>query len=123
MKFKPGRQGSGYSVLTLFKSKLLQRDAYIIKYPTGSAIPAHKDPVPEGYVHWRLNIVLPTKHTGGDFYYLYPENPNNTYLIYSKTSWFGLKIIKFAPSEITHSVSEVISGTRYVLSFGWLKKR
>ena len=82
MKFKPGRQGSGYSVLTLFKSKLLNRDAYVIKYPVGSFIPAHKDPAPEGYTHWRLNIVFPTTHVGGAFGVDVHDRTNNPYFKY-----------------------------------------
>jgi hypothetical protein len=121
-KYTEGRQGSGYKVCTLFKSEKLKRDAYLIKFERGSSIPEHKDPAPEGFRHWRLNIILPVWHVGGKFKTKTTlEEYNPKYVGFTK-EFLGFTFIKFSPSEITHSVEEVIWGTRFVLSFGWLEK-
>lgn len=39
-------------------------DCYILKYPEGSEIPPHTDPVP-GRKHWRMNVVLKRATVGG----------------------------------------------------------
>lgn len=52
-----GRQGTGYAKLKLLRSERLKMDAYILKYPEGSHIPPHTDPV-DSNKHYRLNVVL-----------------------------------------------------------------
>jgi predicted 2-oxoglutarate/Fe(II)-dependent dioxygenase YbiX len=120
MKFKPGRQNTGYSTLTLFSSKLFKCDAYILKYPTQSYIPEHIDSAPPGYIHNRINIEFPTNHLGGE----YIENPPENSKYKGKTKSFGgFKFNRIYPSETKHSVALVTHGTRIVFSFGWLSKR
>jgi hypothetical protein len=50
----------------------LEWDCYLIKYPTGSRIPFHTDPLPvaegqEPKVHRRLNAIIKTAGRGGAF--------------------------------------------------------
>lgn len=106
-KWVKGRQNTGYSILTLlFVTKKwfpIPFDAYIIKYPTGSYIPPHKDEPGFGR-HYRVNIIL-TKPKGGEFI------AENTLLHLGR-------VVIFRPDLVTHEVTPVESGTRYVLSIG-----
>jgi hypothetical protein len=104
MNWEPGRQGSGYFKKKLFHGKWW--DCYVLKYPKGSYIDHHYDPAPEGKEHHRLNIVL-KRANGGNFYTADGYN-------------YG-RMIYFRPDIIRHGVSFVLSGTRYVLSIGWLR--
>lgn len=81
-------------------------DSYLIRYPEGSEIPSHTDPVQTGR-HYRLNIILKAPKSGGEFIC---KNP-----IYSSTR---LKL--FRPDASEHSVTRVVGGSRYVLSVGWV---
>ena len=103
--WQQGRQGSGYEKISLLN---IQRpfavDAYIIRYPTGSEIPLHIDPVDTGK-HFRLNIVLKQATVGGDFYC-------------EKTLINTARIKLFRPDTYRHSVSKIIKGSRYILSIG-----
>jgi hypothetical protein len=108
-KWQEGRQGTGYKVLTLINSKFFKFDCHILKYPEGSSIPPHKDPAKEGYEHYRLNITLKRSKIGG-------------YFNCANTLYRSLRVALFRPDLETHSVMEVLLGTRYVLSIGWLKK-
>lgn len=107
MNWQLGRQGTGYFKVKLFESRLLKCDAYLLKYPEGAYIPGHKDPVETGK-HYRCNIFLKQAKDGGQF-------------------WADKKILDwpriqiFRPDINTHGVSKVIKGTRYVLSFGFVK--
>lgn len=105
--WQQGRQGSGYEKISLLN---IQRpfavDAYIIRYPIGSEIPLHVDPVDKGQ-HFRLNIVLRQATVGGDFYC-------------EKTLINTRRIKFFRPDAYRHSVSKVIKGSRYILSIGWV---
>lgn len=122
-KWVDGRQGSEYKVLTLAKVKipswlqftgLCGFDSYLLKYPIKSFIPLHRDPVDEGYEHWRLNIVLrPDKNK---------DNTNKEDLNRRvKFNLFG-RIILFRPDIHMHMVRQIRYRTRYVLSFGFLIK-
>ena len=91
MKWQEGRQKTGYLKLKLVGFKNV--DAYILKYPVGSYIPPHTDPV-EGKRHYRLNIVLWGK------------------------MFFEPRVRFFRPDVEMHSVPEVWK-TRYVFSAGW----
>ena len=74
----------------------------------GSKITEHRDLVAKGK-HYRLNIVIKKAPEGGTFK--------------GKTIWNILdRVILFRPDIETHSVSEVLSGTRYVISFGKIIK-
>lgn len=107
-KWKDGRQGTGYKVLTLINNERFKFDMHVLKYETGTGIPAHKDPAKPGYEHHRLNIVLKQALRGGEFV-LGP--------LYSLA-----RIHKFRPDTTIHAVTPIEKGTRYVLSIGWLKK-
>jgi hypothetical protein len=112
-KWVEGRKDSGYSKLKLLESKFLKFDMYILKFPTGSYVEPHHDKV-EGHEHHRLNVILNKKFTGGMF--CIRREIRNFYLFQEHN-----RIIKFRPDEQLHAVSQVLSGTRYVLSIGWLK--
>jgi hypothetical protein len=106
-RWQAGRQGSGYDkMLLLAASWPLRFDSYLIRYPEGSEIPPHTDPVQAGK-HYRLNIILKSPQAGGEFMCAAPI--------------FASKRIKlFRPDRCEHSVSRVIGGSRYVFSVGWV---
>ena len=81
-------------------------DSYLLRFPEGSAIPPHRDPLDKGK-HYRLNIILKAPRSGGEFLCASP--------IYSSK-----RIKFFRPDECEHSVTEVQGGNRYVLSVGWV---
>lgn len=108
-KWQEGRQEGGYKVLTLINNKFFKFDCHILKYPEGSRIPPHVDPAKEGYRHFRLNIVLKEPKLGGTF-------------ACGKPIFRWGRISLFRPDQETHSVTKVLIGSRYVLSFGWLSK-
>ena len=84
-------------------------DSYLIRYPDGSAIPPHTDPVQDGR-HYRLNIILKSPRSGGEFTCANPL--------------FATKRIKFFRPDVSeHSVTQVNGGSRYVLSIGWVLGR
>lgn len=103
--FKKGRQGTGYEKLTLWSLQRLKTDAYIIKYPEGSSIPPHTDPV-DGNKHYRLNLVLKKARVGGLFSCSKPLLA------------VGQRLFLFRPDEQEHQVSEIEKGSRWVLSVG-----
>lgn len=106
--WEPGRQGTGYEKLKLVERwKFFSRfkwDLYLLRYPVGSGIPWHRDPVPK-HRHYRLNIYLWNAAIGGT-----PEHAN----VIVSTRWFTL----FRPDLAVHRVNPVIKGTRYILSLG-----
>lgn len=106
-RWQPGRQGSGYDKMLLLAAAWpLRFDSYLIRYPDGSEIPPHTDPVQAGR-HYRLNIILKSPSAGGEFV--------------CATPIFASKRIKlFRPDHCEHSVTKVIGGSRYVLSVGWV---
>lgn len=111
-KWVAGRQGTGYSILTLAwvtkKWSPVPFDAYILKYPEGSYIPPHKDEPGFGK-HYRINIILKKCAEGGEFF--------------SENALFKLgRVVLFRPDLSLHTVTKVKRGTRYVLSFGWIIK-
>jgi len=81
-------------------------DSYLIRYPEGSNIPPHTDPVQQGR-HYRLNVILKAPKSGGEFVC---KNP-----IYASR-----RIKLFRPDACEHSVTLVEGGSRYVLSIGWV---
>lgn len=103
-----GRQGTGYKKIKLLESKKFLFDCYLLYFPEGSEIPPHRDPVPQGYKHYRLNIFLVKAIEGGIFLC------KNTIHSFSR---FQL----FRPDVEEHSVSKITKGYRLVLSIGWLR--
>ena len=101
-RWVPGRQGTGYDKMTLFR--LWFADAYLLRFPEGSYVPAHTDGVP-GCRHWRLNVVLRKADRGGEF-------------VCAHARRLG-RICLFRPDREIHSVTRIDEGTRYVLSLGW----
>lgn len=107
LRWQRGRQGTGYDKMLLAAAKWpLPFDSYLLRYPTGSAIPAHTDPVTNKR-HYRLNIVVWKAGSGGEFI--------------CATPIFATERIKlFRPDTCEHSVTEVKQGARYVFSLGWV---
>eukprot|EP01122_Echinamoeba_exundans_P008463 TRINITY_DN2811_c0_g1_i1.p1 TRINITY_DN2811_c0_g1~~TRINITY_DN2811_c0_g1_i1.p1 ORF type:complete len:472 (+),score=41.11 TRINITY_DN2811_c0_g1_i1:444-1859(+) len=95
----------------------LEWDCYLIKYPVGSRIPFHTDPLPvtegqEPRVHRRLNAIVKSAQRGGSFCFKLDENK-----VDSQNPAEGDAII-FSPSHTEHSVSEIEDGERLVWSVG-----
>jgi hypothetical protein len=109
LRWARGRQGSGYDKMLLARASWpLGFDCYLLRYPRGSAIPPHTDPL-TNMRHYRLNIVVWRAQQGGDFV--------------CATPIFSTQRIKFfRPDACEHSVTEVTAGTRYVFSLGWALK-
>ncbi|MBS7807920.1 2OG-Fe(II) oxygenase [Variovorax sp. PCZ-1] len=107
LKWLRGRQGTGYDKMLLATARWpLPFDCYLLRYPQGSAIPPHTDPVTDKR-HYRLNIVVKRAVEGGDFL--------------CATPIFATARIKlFRPDACEHAVSEVKKGSRYVFSLGWV---
>lgn len=107
-RWQRGRQGTGYDKMLLFTGGWpIPFDSYLIRYPEGSAIPPHTDPVAEGR-HYRLNLVLKSPRAGGEFVCRAPI--------------FATRRIKlFRPDACEHSVTRVEGGSRVVLSIGWVR--
>lgn len=107
MKWQEGRQKTGYLNKKLFESTRFSFDLYLLKFPENSYIPKHQDAVSSGK-HYRVNLIL-KEAEGGEF------KCKNTIL-----NWRFLKI--FRPDINEHEVTKVTKGTRYVLSFGFVKQ-
>ena len=106
LKWKEGRQGSGYYKLPLILGS--SYDLYLLKFPPGSFIEPHTDPVPNKK-HYRANFEI-LKAMGGSFQLLNDEKAFKLW-----------RLTVFRPDEQLHQVTKVIKGTRYVLSFGFVK--
>lgn len=112
LRWQKGRQQSGYDKMLLATARLpftwLQGfDVYLLRFPVGSAIRPHRDEV-EGGRHYRLNIILRPAKVGGVF--------SCTESIYESA-----RIKLFRPDVSEHAVSEVLEGTRLLLSVGWVR--
>ena len=104
MKWTQGRQNNTY-----FKKKIISFiffDIYLLKYPTGAYLNTHTDSV-EKRRHFRINILLKKANNGGNFY---AENV----IVHLK------RLLFFRPDRAKHGITKVISGTRYVLSIGFV---
>jgi len=108
-RWQTGRQQSGYDKMLLLQSMWpLPFDVYILRFPQGSEIAPHTDPVSLGR-HYRLNIVIKRAASGGEFVCATP--------IYTSA-----RIKLFRPDACEHSVTRVVRGSRYVLSIGWVRR-
>ena len=106
-RWQRGRQGTGYDKMLLLTGKWpLPFDSYLIRYPDGSEIPPHTDPVQSGR-HYRLNIILKSPKSGGEF-------------VCAKALFSTGRIKLFRPDLCEHSVTRVAGGSRYVFSLGWV---
>lgn len=108
LRWVGGRQETGYEKMLLATAPLpVPFDLYLLRYRTGSSIPAHVDPV-DGRRHFRINIVLREADQGGVFKCMQPI--------------FETRRIKvFRPDVSEHSVTEIERGERLVLSLGWVR--
>lgn len=107
-RWQNGRQGSGYDKMLLLSALTpIAFDSYLIRYPVGSFIAPHIDPVTDKK-HFRLNIVLKKSQAGGEFI--------------CKNPIFESERIKFFRPDVSeHSVTEVKGSARYILSLGWVR--
>ncbi len=115
-KWESGRKGTGYLKRLLVQGPFF--DAYLLKFPRGSHLPRHRDPLPLHVMldlrtpswwtpkHFRLNVVLQPAREGGQF-------------LCEKTIFRTKRIAFFRPDKYAHSVTQIHEGTRYVLSFGF----
>lgn len=109
MKWKKGRQGTGYDVLTLLSTKLPKWlglkgiDCHILRYNKSDYIPPHTDKVEDGE-HWRMNIILKKPLSGGEF-------------ICKEAKSFLNRVYIFRPDVMEHSVTACES-ERIVFSLG-----
>ncbi len=99
MKWERGRQGTGYFKLDLARGR--RWDLYLLRYPPGSRVPPHRDPVP-GKEHWRANLLLWGEDT------------------FEGRAIFRLpRLVVFRPDITEHEV-RAVSRLRLVLSMGWV---
>lgn len=111
MNWEAGRQGTGYAKCKLLELAWpLSCDLYLLRYPTGSYLLGHVDPVP-GKKHYRLNLVL-RRAVGGVFWKR--RQPKGVEC--DRRKWLHL----FRPDKEEHGMTVVCEGTRYVLSFGFV---
>lgn len=108
LKWMQGRQMTHYYKMAIISSDRFKFDMYLLKFPTGSYINDHKDPVSEGFEHHRVNIILNKGFKGGKF-------------VMNGKAQQG-RIHRFRPDRYKHRVTEIKEGNRYVLSFGWLRR-
>lgn len=109
MKWKAGRQGSGYFKLTLFSSQWLKCDCHVIRLPKGARVPPHRDPCPDGWEHHRINLTLRAARQGGITFCERPPHPRT-------------RIYRFRPDLVYHWVTAVREGSLWLLSVGWLTR-
>ncbi len=106
-KWQKGRQGTGYDKMLLATLPWpIPFDCYLLRFPDGSHIQPHKDPVAEGKKHFRLNVILKKAGSGGNFLC---HNPI-----------FQSERINFFRPDISEHMVTRVKGSRYVLSIGWL---
>lgn len=119
--FEPGRLGTGYERKNILEhiacERLIKRatamlgapllvDAWLLRYPVGSEIPAHVDPPLEGMCHVRLNALL-LAGEGGLLYLDGAETPVDE----------GDALL-FRPDVVRHQVTRVERNPRLVFSVG-----
>jgi hypothetical protein len=107
-KWEEGRQKSGYRIMTFINNSRFKFDMHLIQYPTGSSIPPHKDKANFDQRHYRLNIEVKRPKVGGFF-------------VVEKCIFRWWRIALFRPDQCLHMVTPIEQGSRYVLSFGWLR--
>ena len=107
-RWEKGRQETGYEKFFVLGSKWpIPFDFYILRFKEGAEIPPHTDKVTAGN-HYRLNVVIKKARSGGEF-------------LCSSPIFESSRVKYFRPDLSEHSVSKVVSGTRYVLSLGWVR--
>lgn len=104
-RWTDGRQGSGYKILYLWNFIF---DFVIIRYPVGSYINPHTDPVDKGR-HHRINVQLKSPKEGGEF----SCDIKHVVVKFPRFVWFR-------PDIGVHSVTEVKGSERWMFSIGWI---
>jgi hypothetical protein len=108
-RWQRGRQETGYDKMLLVLSPFpVPFDWYLLRFPEGSEIPPHIDPVKKGR-HFRLNIILRKARKGGEFQCNAPI-------------WNYKRVKLFRPDQSLHSVTRVEKGSRLVFSIGWIRR-
>lgn len=108
-RWQAGRQHSGYDKMLLAGCYYpIPYDVFLLRYPQGSFIKPHKDPLTKGK-HYRINIVIKHAKQGGRF-------------ICDDTILNTKRVKIFRSDKALHSVSAIEKGTRYVLSIGLVLK-
>jgi|APGre2960657468_1045069.scaffolds.fasta_scaffold78233_2 hypothetical protein len=110
-KWQLGRQNSGYRKMLLAESKRFMFDCWLIDIQTGVEIREHTDPVPKGFTHHRINMVL-----------IKPKYGGNAQKIVDFRIIDLPRIYYFRPDIEMHRVCEVLGGRMLILSIGWCKK-
>jgi len=103
-RWQTGRRNTGYDKLLLAAAPWpVAFDLHLLRFPTGTHIPPHRDPT-RGR-HFRVNLVLVPATEGGEFVCgdVLVDLPR-------------LKVFRSDLAE--HSVTEITAGTRWVLSLG-----
>lgn len=113
--WEAGRQGGGYEKMKLFESRRFKFDLYLLRYREGSEVKPHTDPAKNGYKHFRLNLILKEAEEGGRFLISPP-------MLVEKVGLNFRRLKLFRPDIQKHAVTQVLKGTRLVLSLGWLRK-
>jgi hypothetical protein len=108
-RWQLGRQGTGYEKCLLLTGLWPKPfDLYLLRYRPGHGIPPHRDPVPNGR-HFRANIILCRGKSGGAF-------------LCDAPLFASPRLFVFRSDLSEHAVEPMVSGTRYVLSLGWILK-
>jgi hypothetical protein len=110
LRFTRGRQESGYEKMLLMTAPWpIPFDMYILRFRVGDHIPPHTDPVTNRR-HYRLNIVVRKASEGGEFL--------------CEDAIFETERIKFfRPDRSRHAVSQIVRGSRWVLSVGFVLRQ
>ena len=110
-RWQEGRQGTGYDKMLLATARWpVAFDAYLLRFPEGTAVPFHTDPAPAGQRRFRMNVFLRQAKRGGEFV--------TRSEVGRIVSWPRLEL--FRPDLAEHAVTRVEEGSRLVLSVGWL---
>lgn len=109
LRWKPGRLGGHYEKMMLIRSRLFQCDLYILRFPEGSHVKEHIDPVDNGR-HYRANLTLRKPKEGGEIF------------IDGTPIYEGSRLTIFRPDIQKHWMTKIIKGSVLILSFGFAIK-
>lgn len=109
LRWQRGRRDGGYAKLLIMACAWpVKCDCYLLHFPKGARVAPHVDSAVGA--HYRLNVILVPAHRGGVFR--------------SACALIGRPRIKlFRPDICLHEVTEVLEGSRWVLSIGWLRAK
>ena len=107
LRWQKGRQNTGYDKLLIaINPFVVPFDCYLLRFPEGSEIPPHRDPIKSGR-HYRLNVII-------------KRSPSGRRVHLRQSHLQSARVNVFRSDVSMHSVSRVVGGTRYVLSIGWV---